>query len=212
MNEKDKPGLDASYGSGSAEENRRVYRDWAATYDEEFAGRSGYRFGGLIAEAFVDAGGSGPVLDAGCGTGLVADRLPAAIVVDGVDLSPDMLAVAEDKGRYRTLVEADLTKPLPFEDDAYNGLTCAGTFTQGHVGPEALAELLRVLRPGAICAISVRLPFYDTAGFAAAFEALAAGKRISRPSIRVERVYSADSTPPEGHENDLAYIVTFRKT
>lgn len=212
MDDKDKPGLDASYGSGSAEENRRVYRDWAATYDEEFAGHSGYRFGRLIAEAFVDAGGSGPVLDAGCGTGLVADRLPASIVVDGVDLSPDMLAVADGKGRYRTLVEADLTKPLPFEDGAYNGLTCAGTFTQGHVGPEALAGLLRVLRPGAVCAISIKLPFYDTAGFAREFEALVAGKVISRPAVREERVYSADSTPPAGHENDLAYIVTFRKT
>lgn len=212
MDEKDKPGLEASYGSGSAEENRRVYRDWAATYDEDFAGRSGYRFPGLIAQAFVDAGGSGPVLDAGCGTGLVADHLPDSIVVDGVDLSPDMLAVAARKGRYRTLVEADLTKPLPFEDDMYGGLTCAGTFTQGHVGPEALAELLRVLRWGAICAISGKPPFYESAGFPEAFERLAAGKRISRPAIREERVYSAEATPPDGHENDTAFLITFRKT
>ncbi len=212
MTDKNRPGLDDSYNSSSADDNRRVYRDWAATYDEEFAGRSGYRFGWLIAEAFVAAGGQGPVLDAGCGTGLVADRLPESIIVDGVDLSPDMLDVAARKGRYRRLVEADLTKPLPFEDGAYGGITCAGTFTQGHVGPEALAGLLRVLRPGATCAISIKLPFFETAGFAKAFEALAAGNRISRPSIREERVYSEDSTPPEGHENDLACILTFRKT
>lgn len=212
MNDRNKLGLDDSYSSGSADGNRRVYRDWAATYDEEFAGRSGYRFGRLIAEAFVAEDGRGPVLDAGCGTGLVADHLPASIVVDGIDLSPDMLDVAERKGRYRRLVEADLTKPLPFEDDAYDGLTCAGTFTQGHVGPEALAGLLRVLRPGATCAISIKLPFYETAGFAKAFEALAIGKQISQPSIREERVYSAGSSPPVGHENDIAYIMTFEKT
>ena len=212
MKDTNKRGLDDSYSSGSADDNRRVYRDWAETYDEEFAGRSGYRFGRLIADAFVAAGGQGPVLDAGCGTGLVADHLPAPIVADGVDLSPDMLGVTERKGRYRRLVEADLTKPLPFEDGAYGGLTCAGTFTHGHVGPEALPGLLRVLRPGAICAISVRLPFFETAGFAEAFEALGAGNLISRWSIREERVYSAGSTPPEGHENDHACIVTFRKT
>ena len=95
MDDKDKAGLDDSYGSGSAEENRRVYSEWAKTYDEEFAGSGGYQFGRLIAEAFVALGGTGPVLDAGCGTGLVADHLPDSLVVDGVDLSPDMLAVAE---------------------------------------------------------------------------------------------------------------------
>ena len=72
MNDRNRPGLDDSYSSGSADDNRRVYRDWAATCDEEFAGRSGYRFGRLIAEAFVAEGGRGPILDAGCGTGPVA--------------------------------------------------------------------------------------------------------------------------------------------
>ncbi len=152
------------------------------------------------------------MLDAGCGTGLVADHLPESIIVDGVDLSSDMLEVAERKGLYRTLVEIDLTKPLPFKDRAYGGLACAGTFTQGHVGPAALSELLRVLQPGAVCAISSKQPFYDSAGFPEAFERLTAKKLISRPSVREERVYSADATPPEGHENDVAYLNTFQKT
>ena len=212
MDKKDKRGLDGSYGSGSADENRGVYREWAETCDEEFAGRSGYRFGKLIAEAHINEGGSGPVLDAGCGTGLVADHLPKSIVTDGVDLSPDMLEVANRKGRYRTLVEADLTKPLPFEDGAYSGLTCAGTFTQGHVGPEALTELLRVLQPDDVCVISGKPPFYESAGFPEAFETLAAKNLISPPSIREEPVYSADATPPEGHEDDIAYLITFQKT
>ena len=211
MNAARKPGLDASYGSGSAEENRRVYRDWAATYDEEFAGHGGYQFGRLVAQIYIGTGGGSLLLDAGCGTGLVADHLPKTFIVDGVDLSPEMLEVAERKGRYRRLFEADLTKPLPFEDGAYAGLTCAGTFTQGHVGPEALAELLRVLRPGAICAISGKPPFYEDAGFPEAFETLTAKKLISQPSIREAPVYSADAAPPEGHESDVAYLITFQK-
>ena len=47
MSEDKKRGLDESYSSGSVEENRRVYHDWAASYDEEFAGRGGYQFGKL---------------------------------------------------------------------------------------------------------------------------------------------------------------------
>ncbi len=49
MNVGKRSGLDDSYSSGSADDNRRVYRNWAETYDEEFAERGGYQFGKLIA-------------------------------------------------------------------------------------------------------------------------------------------------------------------
>ena len=156
------------------------------------------KVGELIAKAFTELGGAGPVIDAGCGTGLVADHLPAEITVDGVDLSPDMLELAEKKGRYRSLLEADLTKPLPFGDGAYAGMTCAGTFTQGHVGPEALDELLRVLKPGAVCAISGKPPFYDTAGFPENFLALASAGQITSPATAAKSERSTSSpTPPQ---------------
>lgn len=49
------------------------------------------------------------VLDLGCGTGLMAQELMrAGRVIDGVDLSPRMLAVARAKGVYRELHEAEL--------------------------------------------------------------------------------------------------------
>ncbi|MEM7118998.1 MAG: class I SAM-dependent methyltransferase [Chloroflexota bacterium] len=211
MEQENKLGLDASYGAVSANDNRNVYRDWAASYDKDFAGNRGYQFAELIAQAYLDLGGEGPLLDAGCGTGLVAEHLPDSIIVDGVDFSPHMLEIAERKKRYRTLFEADLMKPLAFADETYAGLTCAGTFTQGHVGPEALAELLRVLRPGAICAISGKPPFYETAGFPETFAALIDNNVIMPLTIREERVYRADAAPPEGHENDMAYLITFQK-
>lgn len=60
---------------------------WSDTMTE-FARRGGYRFAELIAQAFVDLGGRGPLLDAGCGTGLVADHLPESIVVEGGGFLP----------------------------------------------------------------------------------------------------------------------------
>ena len=57
----------------------------------------------------------------------------------------------------------------------------------------------------------VEPPFYETAGFPETFESLVADKVITPPSIREERVYRADATPPEGHENDIAYLITFQK-
>ena len=201
----------AAYNLDSPDANRRLYRDWAATYDEDFAQRSGYRLAGLVAEAFLAAGGSGPVLDAGCGTGLIAEHLPASLAIDGVDISSEMLAQAKRKGRYGRLVEADLTRPLPFADAAYAGLTSAGTFTHGHVGPDALRELLRVLIPGAVCAISGNKAFFEAAGFKAAFEALTDEGTISPPEFREERIYETGAAAPEGHENDRALIVVFRR-
>jgi SAM-dependent methyltransferase len=211
VTEKNKPDLEAAYGLDSPDANQRLYRDWATTYDEDFARRSGYRFARLIADAFQDAGGKGPVLDAGCGTGLVADHLPSELVIDGVDISPEMLVEAKCKGRYRELIEADLTKPLPIPSTSYAGLTSSGTFTHGHVGPEAIRELLRVLQPDAVCAISGNPAFFEEAGFEATFNALVEDHAISRPTFLDERIYDAGATPPDGHENDIGYVIVFNR-
>lgn len=72
------------------------------------------------------------------------------------------------------------------------------------------AELLRVLRSGAVCAISGKSPFYESAGFPEALETLTSKGLITEPSLRDEPVYGEDATPPEGHERDIAYLVTFR--
>ena len=208
----DKPDLESAYGLQTPDDNRRLYRDWAETYDQDFLAQSGYRFGQLIADAFRAAGGRGPVLDAGCGTGLIGDFLAADIELDGADISQEMLAVARSKGRYRNLFEVDLTKPLPFDSASYNGLTSSGTFTHGHVGPDALDELVRVLRTGAIAAITGNRTFYESAGFAAKFDELVRRNQIGKLTLREELIYSPAGSPPAGHENDTAYIIVFERS
>ena len=131
--------------------------------------------------------------------------------MDGVDISPEMLKQAERKGHYRKLIEADLTKPLPIADATYAGLTSAGTFTHGHVGPEALNELIRVLRPGAVCAIGVNAAFFVKANFENVFAVLVDQGAISQPQLREERNYDPSAVPPEGHENDTGQVVVFNR-
>ena len=55
-----------------------------------------------------------------------------------------MLERARATGAYRSLEPADLTRPLPTPADAYDAVVCVGTLTHGHVGPEALAEFVRI--------------------------------------------------------------------
>lgn len=211
MPDREEPGLEAAYALETPDDNRRLYRSWAATYDADFAEASGYRLPAAVADAWLAAGGTGPVLDVGCGTGLVADHLPGTTVVDGLDISPEMLAVAARKGRYRALIEADLTRPLALADVAYAGLISAGTFTHGHVGPEALHELLRIAAPGAVFAIGANAAYMEKTGFREVVEGLHGAGTITSPAFRSERIYEAGASAPEGHGDDMGAVIVFRR-
>jgi SAM-dependent methyltransferase len=138
----------------------------------------------------------------------VAEALAAQGVapVDGVDLSPEMLARAAAKGVYRHLIEADVTRPLALPAGPYAGIVSAGTFTQGHVGPEAIPVLLAAARPGALFTLSVHERVWSALGFPAAFAAL--GPAIAGFEARPVAVYTGDAG---SHAADRAHLVRFRK-
>jgi predicted TPR repeat methyltransferase len=207
----DDPDLESAYALQTPEDNRRLYRAWAENYDTEFVSGTEFRFPSLIAQAYLDAGPGWPCLDVGCGTGAVADQLPLDAVIDGLDLSPDMLNVAARKSRYRHLFEANLKETLPFDDDSYAGLVSSGTFTHGHVGAEALDELLRVLRPGGIAIFSIKPEIWDEMGFGEAFARLTSAGMIEAPTWREELVYGDPAKAPDGHGDDTGRIVHFRR-
>lgn len=173
--------LASAYAATSAAEVARTYDAWAATYDSEMAA-VGYRHPTIclaLLARHLPAGG--PVLDAGAGTGLLGEwlRLLGYGPVEGVDLSAGMLAVAAAKGAYDRLAEGDLTARLPFEDARFAGCVCAGVFTTGHVGPEGLEELLRVVRPGGVLVFTVKDKTWS-GGFSARVDALARDGRVAR--------------------------------
>ena len=96
------------------------------------------------------------VLDLGCGAGF--DACVAAMVVGptgrvaGVDLSPEMLAVAE-RGRAAAGLstvefrQADV-EALPFPDASFDVALSNGVLNLIPDKPAALRELFRVLKPG----------------------------------------------------------------
>ncbi len=207
----DKEKLERAYALGSPGEVKALYRDWAATYDTDFAEAGGYRMPGLIADAYVALGGRSPVLDAGCGTGLVADCLPGGFDIHGIDISAEMLDIALGKERYIALFELDLAQSLPFKDGVYNGLVSAGTFTHGHVGPEVLGELFRCLAPGAAAAIGTNAGYMAATGFRDVLDAHVAAGRITDLALRGERIYARPEGAPDGHGDDMGFVITFRR-
>lgn len=203
------PNVDDAYAMSSPEEVKALYRAWSHSYDAVFCDAQGYRLPHEVAKAFVVAGGAGPVLDVGAGTGLVGGLLRGMNTqpVDGIDLSEEMLAVARMKGEYRNLVACDVTQPLDGVDAPYAGIVSSGTFTLGHVGPEALSNLMDAAATGALFVISVNVAHYVSAGFEAAFAGF--GDRIAGLTTQDVRIY--DDRADARHRNDLARLVTFRK-
>lgn len=206
----EKPSLDAAYALKTPEDNRRLYADWADTYDSGFAADMDYRLPQMVALVLAEVfGGPGPILDVGAGTGLVAAHFPLRSVfeMDALDISSEMLAVADAKGFYRNTIAADVTEPLDMPDGAYGGVVSSGTFTHGHVGPDALDELLRVARPGAIFVLSINAEHFEARGFAAKFDALAG--QITGLEHRIVDIYGAAAD--DAHRNDKAHIAVFSK-
>lgn len=203
------PDLDVAYAMTSADDVKALYQTWSHSYDVGFVEGQGYQLPREVAQAFVGAGGVGPVLDIGAGTGLVGALLRGLNIepVDGIDLSQDMLDVAQMKGDYRALYARDVTAPLALQDAPYAGIVSAGTFTLGHVGPDALQNVLDVAATGALIVISVNEAHYASAGFAATFAEF--GDQITELTTRDVRIY--DDRADEAHRSDIARLVIFRK-
>jgi predicted TPR repeat methyltransferase len=148
--------VERARGLAGVDAAAELYREWAPTYDDDVFGRLGFigsaRIAELLAGALPDR--DQPVVDLGCGTGAVGRRLVelGVTTVDGIDLSPAMIELAERTGAYRRLTVGDL-HALPGELNArYAASVSAGTFTSGHVGADAVPRLIELLRPDGLIA------------------------------------------------------------
>ena len=106
------------------------------------------------------------IYDAGCGTGLVGVELKknGYTNFDGVDLSEKLLDLVPN-GLYRNLSKADLNKPLNISDNKYDAILCVGTFTFGHVKPQALDEFIRIIKNKGLICFTINEGIYEEYGF-----------------------------------------------
>ncbi len=148
---------------------RSVYEDFADEFEEHLK-ELDYHVPEMITEAVAEivAGRSATkpdtlgvldvldILDIGCGTGLCAVGLRRfAHRLDGVDLSPAMIAKARQRNLYDALHESELTAYLEGCTAQYDALVAADTFVYiGNLAPVFRAAAT-TLRPGGALVFSV---------------------------------------------------------
>lgn len=125
---------------------REGYAAWAPTYEDTVLDLMDLR---LLERLQIQWRAAGRVLDLACGTGRIGAWLRAKGVqrIDGVDLTPQMLAQARDKGVYEGLTVGDITD-TGIPSDRYNLIT--QSLADEHLpdlGP-LYAEAFRLTRPG----------------------------------------------------------------
>lgn len=206
-----KPSLNAAYGLSTPDDNLRLYRDWAPTYDRDFAAAQGYTYPNEIAEIYADRATleDTPILDVGAGTGLVGERLRERDFtgLEALDISQEMLDIAESKSIYHSLHQVDLTAPGIFGIQRYRGLVSAGMFTHGHIGPDALASLISMGKSGALFVLGINSVHFETRGFGRILSTLK--DSIYAPEFLERPIY--DGTGDADHAKDTALVAVFRK-
>ena len=202
--------LHRAYSLGAPDTHIDFYRDFAELYDSTYAASLGYIYPlGIASVLSGQQRPQGAILDIGCGTGLVATairRVEPSAVIDGVDISPDMLGKARAKGEYRDLVAADLTADCSHIATDYAAIVSAGTFTFGHLGPELIPDMVGLCRPGAVAALGVNSVYFVEQGFWGVLDSLETEGRITNVALHEMPIYDGRD---EAHQDDTAMILAF---
>jgi SAM-dependent methyltransferase len=141
----------------------------AEVYDAQFVPALFAQWGPIVAaEAEVREGDR--VLDVACGTGAltlaVADIVGQAGAVIGLDANPEMLAVARRKPVQIEWLEGR-AEDLPLLDNSFDAVVSQFGFMFFEDKPQALREMMRVLKPGGRLAVAVCDAVENSPGYGA---------------------------------------------
>ena len=128
---------------------RRYWDRHARSYDRQMGFFDRWLFGD--SRTWICSRATGQVLEVAIGTGLNLHLYPADVRLTAIEWSPAMLDItrhrAEQLGRTAELREAD-AQALPFPDASFDTVVCTLSLCAIPDDRQAVAEMVRVLRPG----------------------------------------------------------------
>lgn len=173
-------------------DTRSYYDEFAKSYERHRRPNHADGYHALVDDLEVELteryGRGKDVLECGCGTGLLLERIAEfARRAAGIDLSPGMLELAKSRGLDAR--EGSVTA-LPFENESFD-VTCSFKVL-AHVPDigKALAEMARVTRPGG----HILAEFYNPLSFRGLAKRLGPAGRISERT-RESAVYTRFDAP-----------------
>ncbi|KAM7451520.1 Methyltransferase domain [Porites harrisoni] len=151
------------------DEVRQLYDEWAVKYDEQI-GAAGAAFhkplsdymNSFVKESFPNTPKDQlKILDAGAGTGPIGIELDKLgyTCVHALDISEEMLNVARQKGvPYKRFICTALTEKrvCEVETGEFDIVIAAGALIMANVRPEALVEIVRMVKKGGLVCFSLR--------------------------------------------------------
>ncbi len=70
--------------------------------------------------------------------------------------------IAKSKNVYADLQIVNLKKPLPYDAESFDSITCHGVFIQAHCGSETLPYLTHILKKEGIIVTTICWAFYES--------------------------------------------------
>ena len=153
----------------------RLYDEWAKDYDQH-VWSSGNPYiaisAGMVGKHIDNYDAN--ILDAGCGTGNMAQLLHQMGFnnLEGLDPSEGMLAIAERKGIYRKLHKLFLADEIDLPDASFDAVVAAGVLTHGHAPAESLDGMLKLTKSGGVIIFSLSEIAHNELGFGKKIEQL----------------------------------------
>ena len=161
--------LDRVYTSGGDRDTLdSLYNQWAKDYDQQIWASGNPYIAiqtGMMGKYVGDY--DSLILDAGCGTGNMAQVLNQMGYrnIEGLDPSTGMLAMAKHKDIYRELYSLFLTDSIDLEDNKYDAVVASGVLTHGHAPPESLDGIVKITKPSGMIIFSLSQIAHDKLGF-----------------------------------------------
>jgi ubiquinone/menaquinone biosynthesis C-methylase UbiE len=180
-------------GETPPERQRRVWDKSAPSYDRQMDFVE--RLMGRGDREWLGERATGRVLEVAIGTGRSLPFYTAASSLTGVDLSPEMLAIArtraEERGLPVDLREGD-AESLPVDDSAYDTVVCSLSLCTIPDAAAAIAEMKRALVPGGRLLLldhvgSTWPPIYAVQWLAERISVRAAGEHYTRRPLALVR-------------------------
>jgi predicted TPR repeat methyltransferase len=137
---------------------QHIYKNFAQTYDTRMRDDLEYKGPERLLEAIKSAIGDArglQVLDIGCGSGFAGVALkPMAARIIGVDISPDMIALASKREVYDWLEVAEITEWLEKSSERFDLISCVDCLIYFGDLKRITKAAAQRLKPGGIFALT----------------------------------------------------------